>query len=184
MPGFICCHPLPNFLISAGTRNESTKILRETRNICAVAKPAKIRMIKCLTSGTGLITFERQDSRLCPLWHSIVAPAGCALPPPPLLHWGSLSPGTRGVACTTFISSQLFGLWEEGRLNGDVFLKHHWLLLERGHQLFRASDLIPCCRYSASKGSSLCNQKVPHSRCHPCDMGQEPQDSARIPAAG
>lgn len=86
--------------------------------------------------------------------------------------------------CTTFISSQLFDLWEEGILNGDVFLKHHWLLLEREHPIFRASDLIPCCRYSASQGSSLRNQKVPHGRCHPRDTGQEPQDSAQIRAAG
>lgn len=68
---------------------------------------------------------------------------------------------------TTFTYSQLFGLWERGILNGDVFLKHRWPLLERGCWIFGTSGLIQCYRYFASEGSSLCRWKVLHSQMAP-----------------
>ena len=146
-------------------------------------------MMNCLTSGTGLITFGRQDS-CCALsgtvlWHWLGI-LGQLLPVPPVsqLRRGSPSLGTRRAAHSTFKSRQLFCLWEVGKLNVDVFLKHHWPLLERGYWFFGASDLIPCCRCSASKGPSLFSQKVLHSWCHLCDVGQKHQDSAQINAAG
>lgn len=129
-------------------------------------------MMKCLTSGTGLISFGIRDSCCAlsgtALWYRLgrldqLPP----VPPMPPLHRGSSSPGTRKTAQTAFTYSQLFGLWEGGILNGGFFLKHHWPLLERGCQIFGMSNLIQRYIYFASERSSLCRWKVLHSQMAP-----------------
>lgn len=138
--------------------------------------------MKCLTSGTGLISLGIQDSfcALCgtALWHWLgMLKQLPPVPPMPPLCRGSSSPGTRKIAQTAFTYRQLFGLWEEGILNGDVFLKHQWPLLERACQIFGMSDLIQHKIYILfQKDLPSADRRCCTARWH---LAQEPQDSDR-----
>lgn len=136
-------------------------------------------MMKCPTSGTGLISFGIQDSCCAlsgtALWHWLgMLDQLPPVPPMPPPRRDLSSQGTRRTTQTAFMCSQLFGLWEGGIFNGDVLwstTSHCWkgclrflglVIWSNITYVFHQKDLpfadVRCCT----------------ARWH---LGQEPQDS-------